>query len=54
MWTKTNISRRMDNLGRVMIPKIVRESLGTTTEVTYSILIDKETKQILLTPKEGV
>lgn len=42
----------MDNLGRVMIPKVVRNMLGTDTNVCYSISIDKDTKQILLTPKE--
>lgn len=42
----TFIIRRVDDLGRVVIPREIRKTLGITEGMPLTILVDKETKTI--------
>lgn len=46
----TGIVRRTDDLGRVVIPKEIRRSLGIVEGAPLEIFIDTSTNSVILTP----
>ena len=38
--------REMDQLGRIVIPRVIRETLGIETGMTLKIVLEKETVMI--------
>ena len=44
------IIRRIDDLGRVVIPKIVREELNLEEGTPMKIYIDKEERKVIFVP----
>lgn len=46
----TGILRRIDDLGRVVIPREIRQSLGITEGTSLEIFIDTSTNSLILTP----
>lgn len=46
----TGIVRRTDDLGRVVIPKEIRRSLGIVEGSPLEVFIDPDTNSIILTP----
>ncbi|MFO7797596.1 MAG: hypothetical protein ACQERB_02385 [Promethearchaeati archaeon] len=40
----------LDDRGRIVIPQIIRESLGLTTDSQVMMVADSETKEIKITP----
>lgn len=46
----TGIVRRIDDLGRIVIPKDYRSKCGVEIGTPYEIFVEKETKRILLIP----
>ena len=40
----------IDNRGRIVIPQIIRKSLGITTNSQLMLVSDSETKEIKVTP----
>ena len=47
---ETGIVRRMDDLGRVVIPKTIREQLNIKEGEPLEIFIDIQTRQVLFAP----
>lgn len=50
----TNIVRRIDNLGRVVIPKGIRSQMNIQENDEFEIYIDSKTNEILLKPLKAV
>lgn len=50
----TNIVRRIDNLGRVVIPKGIRSQMNIQENDEFEIFIDNKTNEILLKPLKVV
>ena len=50
----TNIVRRIDNLGRVVIPKGIRSQMNIQENDEFEIFIDNKTNEILLKPLKAV
>jgi AbrB family transcriptional regulator, transcriptional pleiotropic regulator of transition state genes len=50
MIINTGIRRKMDSLGRVVIPKDIRKQFNILEKDHFSILIDEEKKEIILKP----
>ena len=48
----TGIIRRVDDLGRVVIPKTIRELLNIEEDEPLEIFIDNQTRQVLFAPIE--
>ena len=46
----TGIIRRLDDLGRVVIPKEIRRTMGVTEGSALEMFIDKETSGLTLVP----
>lgn len=46
----TGIVRRVDDLGRVVIPKTIREQLSIEEGEPLEIFIDNQTRQVLFAP----
>lgn len=46
----TGIIRRTDDLGRVVIPREIRRSLGIVEGAPLEIFVDPDTNSIILTP----
>lgn len=50
----TNIVRRIDNLGRVVIPKAIRAQMNIQENDEFEIFVDNKTNEILLKPLKAV
>jgi bifunctional DNA-binding transcriptional regulator/antitoxin component of YhaV-PrlF toxin-antitoxin module len=51
---KENVSRALDSLGRITIPKSLRARLGYTTDTKYEFLtIELEGKKCIVIAPEG-
>ena len=48
----TGIVRRVDDLGRIVIPKTIREQLNIEDGEPLEIFIDNQTRQVLFAPIE--
>lgn len=46
----TGIVRRIDDLGRVVIPKEIRNRMGIREDTPLEIFVDKETGGVILIP----
>ena len=47
--TNDNITRRIDDLGRVVIPKTIRQQLGWQTDDQIVLEVDKSKGSLVLT-----
>ena len=50
----TNIVRRIDNLGRIVIPKGIRSQMNIQENDEFEIFIDASSNEILLKPLKEV
>ena len=46
----TNIIRRIDDLGRLVIPREIRNSLGITPDVQVEFFVDKVNRMVAIKP----
>ena len=49
----TGIVRRMDDLGRIVIPKEVRRTIGAKEGDPFEILIDEENNSLVIMPYQS-
>ena len=47
---ETGIVRRIDDLGRIVIPRAIREQLNIKNGEAFEISIDSQTRAVMLTP----
>lgn len=47
---ETNIVRRIDDLGRLVIPREIRNSLGITPDVQVEFFVDKVNRMVAIKP----
>lgn len=44
----TGITRKVDELGRILLPVEIRTAFGISEKDRFAILVDKESRQIIL------
>ena len=47
---ETGIIRRIDDLGRIVIPRVIREQLNIKNDEAFEISIDSQIRAVMLTP----